>query len=425
MVINMKSEDLFKEALSLFPGGVNSPVRATVKPYPFYVEKAKGPHLYTVDGSKIIDYVMAYGPLILGHSPNRVLEKISEKLKDGWIYGTPFPAEIELARKIIKHYPVDMVRFVNSGTEATITAIRLARGYTKRKYVVKFNGCYHGANDYLLVKGGSAIGEYSLPASEGIPEEAVKYTLVAEYNNIDEFINLMSKRGDEIAAVIVEPIAANMGVIIPNREFIRVLREETSERGSLLIFDEVVTGFRVKLGGATEYFKAKPDIITLGKIVGGVFPIGVIASSREIMEKMSPKGKVFNAGTFNSHPISIAAGLATITELETGDHIKKAEAVAKEIADSLTDILESKGIKGVVNQISSMLQIFIGVDEVNSRADVEKADKKKYLELATRLLKEGVFIPHSQMETWFPSSAHTDVIDETISALEKTFGLIK
>ncbi|MEM4555533.1 MAG: glutamate-1-semialdehyde 2,1-aminomutase, partial [Acidilobaceae archaeon] len=315
-----QSRELLDRALRVFPGGVNSPVRAAVKPYPFFVEKAEGPYLYTVDGEKLIDLVQAYGPLILGHRHPRVEKAILEQLSKGWIYAAPHEVEIKLAEKILKYVrPGGMIRFVNSGTEATALAIRLARAVTKRKLIVKFDGCYHGAHDYVLVATGSAAEHYGVPASEGVPEEVAKMTLIADFNDFDSIEKLFREHGDRIAAVIVEPVLGNIGVVPPKKGFLKFLRELTEKYGSLLIFDEVITGFRLSLGGAQEYFGVKADIVTLGKIIGGGMPIGAVVSSAEIMKNLAPLGKVFNAGTFNAHPLAMAAGLATIEVLEEGE----------------------------------------------------------------------------------------------------------
>ncbi|ABM80688.1 glutamate-1-semialdehyde 2,1-aminomutase [Hyperthermus butylicus] len=417
------SRSLYEKALTLFPGGVNSPVRAAVKPYPFYVERAEGPYIYTVDGEKLIDYVLAYGPLILGHKHPRVEEAVRRQLEKGWLYGAPYELEIRLAEKILKYYhPGGMVRFVNTGTEATMTAIRLARGVTGRKYIVKFNGCYHGAHDAVLVGAGSAAAEYGVPTSKGIPEEVAKLTLVAKYNDIESVEKIMSKHGDEVAAIIVEPVAGNAGVIPPKKGFLQELRRIASEHGALLIMDEVITGFRLALGGAQEYYRVKADITTLGKIVGGGFPIGVVVADRKIMEHLTPSGKVFNAGTFNAHPVTMAAGLATIEVLEEGTPYRVASEAGRALAEELESLVLSYGIDAAVNHVESMLQIFFVKGEVWSPEDAAKSDKKLYLKLHEELLKLGVFIAPSQMEAIFTSAAHTsDVVSETIEKLRKAF----
>ncbi|AEM39238.1 glutamate-1-semialdehyde-2,1-aminomutase [Pyrolobus fumarii 1A] len=418
-----RSLKLYEEARQLFPGGVNSPVRAAVKPYPFYVERGEGPYIFTVDGEKLIDYVLAYGPLILGHRHPRVKAAVEEQLEKGWLYGAPYEPEIELAKKILWYYmPGGMIRFVNSGTEATMLAIRLARGYTRRKYIVKFEGCYHGAHDYVLVGAGSAAAEYGIPASEGVPEEVARLTLIAKYNDIDTVEKIMKKHGDQVAAIIVEPVVGNAGLILPRDGFLRELRRIADEHGALLIFDEVITGFRLGLRGAQEYFGVKADIVTLGKIVGGGFPVGAVAARREIMEMVTPVGKVFNAGTFNAHPVTMIAGLETIRVLEETNPYPAMREAAKRIADTLLDAAGRNGFDVTVNHIESMVQVFFKPGGVWSYDDAKQSNRKLYDKLHEILLRKGVFIPPSQMETWFLSAVHTrEVIDDTLSAIEDAF----
>lgn len=418
-----RSKELFEKAQKLFPGGVNSPVRAAVKPYPFYVERAEGPYLYTVDGVRLLDYVLGYGPLILGHRHPRVLRAIVEQAEKGWLYGTPAEAEVKLAEKILGYVkPGGMIRFVNSGTEAVMTAIRLARAYTKREYIVKFEGCYHGASDAVLVGAGSAAAEFGVPKSEGIPESYAKLTLVARYNDIEGFEKLMSKHGDKVAAVIVEPVVGNSGLVPATREFIKALREETEKHQSLLIFDEVITGFRLGLKGAQGYYGVEADIVTLGKIIGGGLPIGAVAGSKEIMENLTPKGKTFNAGTFNAHPLAMAAGLATIEAIEEGGVYETANRAAERIAKALEDYASRAGLDNYVAHVASMAQIFFTKGEVLDPVEAKKSDTKLYVRLHELLLERGVFIAPSQFEVIFTSSAHNDlVVDETIAALEDSF----
>ena len=423
------SLNLYNEAKRIFPGGVNSPVRAAIKPHPFFVLRAYGPYIESIDGQRYIDYVMGYGPLILGHSHPKVIEKVIDQLKNGWLYGTPHEAAIQLAKKIIKYYKYDMVRFVNSGTEATITAIRLARAYTKRKFIVKFDGCYHGANDNLLVKAGSAASHYGISTSDGIPEELTRLTYALNYNDVDQLVNFMNDKGDEIAAIIVEPVIANTGLIPPDVEFLKTLREESDKHGTLLIFDEVVTGFRISLGGAKEYYSIDPDIVTLGKIIGGGFPIGGITANREILEQLTPSGKVFNAGTFNANPISMVAGLATIEEIEKGYVYKYANDAAQRIAKAIEELLDKYGVHGCVNQISSMYQVFFtppNIQKVKSPLEAKKANKMMYVQFHHKLSKRGVYIPPSQFETCFTSSAHRiEEVNTTISAVEEVIKEIR
>ena len=401
------SYDLWMEALSLFPGGVNSPVRASLKPYPFYVERAEGAYLYTVDGKKYMDFVLGYGPLILGHRDRRVLEKVIDQVERGWLYGTPTPVEVELARKILDHmYPGGKIRFVNSGTEATLTAVRLARGYTGRKYIVKFDGCYHGSNDYLLVSSGSAVEHYGIPASKGVIDDVARYTVVAEYNSVESVERIMERYGDDVAGVIVEPVMGNLGVIPGRREFIEYLRKITREYGSLLIFDEVITGFRLGLSGASGYYNVKPDLVTLGKIIGGGFPVGAIAGRADVMDELSPKGKVFNAGTFNAHPVTMAAGLATLEILEQGE-LSYADRAAEEVSKAIRDELGDMGINYALNRAASMFQVFLGVERVENASMARKSNGELHGKLQRALLEKGVFIAPSRLEAIFTSTKHT------------------
>lgn len=401
------SYDLWREAVNLFPGGVNSPVRASLKPYPFYVEKAEGVYLYTVDGRKYMDFVLGYGPLILGHRDRRVLEKVIDQVERGWLYGTPAPVEVELARKILGHmYPGGKIRFVNSGTEATLTAIRLARGYTGRKYIVKFDGCYHGSNDYLLVSSGSAVEHYGIPASKGVLDEVARYTVVAEFNSVESVERIMERYGDDVAGVIVEPVMGNLGVIPGRREFIDYLRKITREYGSLFIFDEVITGFRLGLSGASGYYNVKPDLITLGKIIGGGFPVGAIAGRTDVMDELSPEGKVFNAGTFNAHPVTMAAGLATIEILERGD-LSYADRAAEEISKAIRDELDDMGINYALNRVASMFQVFLGVEHVDNASTARRSNGELHSKLQRALLEKEVFIAPSRLEAIFTSTKHT------------------
>ncbi|ABU81865.1 glutamate-1-semialdehyde 2,1-aminomutase [Ignicoccus hospitalis] len=420
-----RSLELFQIAKNLFPGGVNSPIRAAVKPYPFYVKKASGATLVTVDGVELIDYVLGYGPLILGHMHPKVLEAVEEQLNRGWLYGTPHELEIELAKKIVSHYPsIDMVRFVNSGTEATMTAIRLARGFTKKNKIIKFDGCYHGAHDSVLVKAGSAVSHFGVPGSAGVPEEVSKLTLVVPFNDVEAVEKVAKENQDDLAAIIVEPVMGNAGVIPPKEGFLKELRRIADETGALLIFDEVITGYRLGLGGAQAKFGVVPDLTTLGKIVGGGFPVGVVGGKREIMEYLTPSGPVFNAGTFNAHPVTMAAGLATINELERGYVYEVANSAAEKVAKALEQEAVAK-FGGVVHRVASMFQWFPGVEEVNNYADALKANKEISLRLHEELLKRGVFIAPSLFEAWFTSAAHgEDVVNKTLEALSEALKVI-
>jgi glutamate-1-semialdehyde 2,1-aminomutase len=411
------SSELWKEALRYFPGGVNSPVRAAVKPYPFYVSQGKGAYIYTEDGNSLIDYVLGYGPLILGHANEYVKEKVIEQIEKGWLFGIPSRVEIELARKISFHMPsIEKIRFVNSGTEATMNAIRLARGYTKRDKILKFNGNYHGAHDYALVDAGSAASEFGVPNSEGIPQEVLKTVIVCEYNDLQCVEKKL--KNEDVAAVIVEPVMGNMGVIPPEKDFLKGLREITSTYNTLLIFDEVITGFRLSMGGAQEYFGVSADLTTLGKIIGGGFPIGAFGGKREIMDMLTPSGKVFNAGTFNANPISMTAGLATLEVMERENVIEKTTYVAEKV----TEELERIKYPHVINRVKNMFQIFFGVEKVSNATEARRAKKEVYLKFQVNLMKNGVYFPPSQFESVFTSLAHYDdnVISDTVLAIKKS-----
>ncbi len=419
------SRSLYEKALNLFPGGVNSPVRAAVKPYPFYVERAEGPYLYTVDGARLIDLVLAYGPLILGHRHPKVMEALERQIERGWLYGTPSELEVRLAEKILGYVkPGGKIRFVNSGTEATMTAIRLARGVTGRKIVVKFDGCYHGAHDTVLVGAGSAATEYGVPSSAGVPEEVARLTLVVPYNDVEAVEKVMARHGDETAAIIVEPVAANMGVVPPRKGFLQALRRLADEHGALLIFDEVVTGFRLSMGGAQDYYGVRADIVTLGKVIGGGLPIGAVVADAKIMDNLTPVGKVFNAGTFNAHPLAMAAGLATLEAIEAENALARASKAAKAFHEIMEDELSRKGVEHVINRVESMMQVFFTRGSVENAEQARASRKELYAGLHEELLRRGVFIAPSQFEAIFFASVHDDtaVLDSLAEAVKAAAG---
>ncbi|MEM0068392.1 MAG: glutamate-1-semialdehyde 2,1-aminomutase [Saccharolobus sp.] len=412
----LNSEELWKQSIQLFAGGVNSPVRASVKPYPFFTDRGKGAIIYTVDGKRLIDYVLGYGPLILGHSPDPVKKAIIEQIEKGWLFGTPSELEVRLARKISSHIPsAQKIRFVNSGTEATMTALRLARGYTRRTKILKFSGNYHGAHDYGLVEAGSAATEYNISISEGVPSEILNTVEICEYNDLECVEKKLRK--EDIAGVIVEPIMGNAGVILPEKDFLSGLRELTKTYNTLLIFDEVITGFRVSLGGAQSLYQVYPDITTLGKIIGGGLPIGAIAGRADIIDTLTPSGKVFNAGTFNANPLSMISGIATIQELEKGYPYNIANDAARNIVSELDSMIK---INHTINHIASMFQIFFEVEKIKNYEDAKKANKNYYIKFHELSLKEGIFIPPSQYETIFTSASHdNDIVNETLHKLRK------
>jgi glutamate-1-semialdehyde 2,1-aminomutase len=414
-----RSEKLFERAKRLIPGGVNSPVRAFC-PYPFFTKYAKGSRIVDIDGNEYIDYCMGYGPLILGHAPELVVEAVMGQLERGTLYGTPTEQEVELAELICKAVPcAEMVRLVNTGTEATMSAIRVARGFTGRKKIVKFEGCYHGAYDYVLVKAGSGAATFGIPNSLGVPEETTRNTLVLPYNDAENLEKVIEREGHDIAAVIIEPVIGNAGVILPKNGYLKRIRELTKENGIVLIFDEVITGFRLALGGAQEYYGITPDMVTLGKVLGGGFPIAAFAGRREIMERIAPFGKVYQAGTFSGNPISVVAGLATLKSIKAKGKAFYQELNSKRriICKAVEDLAEDMGFPVQVNGIASMFQLFFAKDEVIDYESALKADRVKFADYHRELMKNSVFVPPSQFETCFISSAHSkEDIEASIEA---------
>jgi glutamate-1-semialdehyde-2,1-aminomutase len=412
----MRSEDLFKEAKNYLPGGVDSPVRA-IKPYPFFATKGEGPRLFDVDGNSYLDYCLAYGPLVLGHAYQPVMDAVSEQLLKGSAYGVPTENEIKLAQEVVRRVPcAEMVRFVNSGTEATMSAIRLARAVTGKSKIVKFEGAYHGAHDYVLVKSGS--GAFGLPDSPGVPEETTKNTVLVPFNDEEAITSLVEKEKDELAAIILEPVMGNVGCIPPKKGFLKFLREITAENDIILIFDEVITGFRIAEGGAQEYFGVTPDLVTFGKILGGGFPIGAFSGKKEFMERIAPAGDVYQAGTFNGNPISITAGLETMKHLNK-DFYQEMDVKGLEMRRGLQDILEDASLNYQVAGLASMFQIYFTNMEVWDYSQAKSADTEKFNFYFQTLLTGGVFIPPSQFECCFLSQAHSsEDIQITLEAME-------
>lgn len=403
-----ESERLFEKAKRLIPGGVNSPVRA-FKPYPFFTKTAKGSHLTDVDGNEYIDYCLGYGPLILGHAAKQIVEAVKDQLDQGTLYGTPSEQEVELAELICKCVPsAEMVRLVTTGAEATMSAIRTARGFTGRKKIIKFEGCYHGAHDCVLVKAGSGATTFGMPDSLGVPEETAKNTIVIPYNDTEAFEATVKKERKDLAAVIVEPVIGNIGVVTPKKGYLHLLRELTEQLDLVLIFDEVITGFRMALGGAQEYYGVKPDLTTLGKILGGGFPMAAYAGREEIMQMIAPSGRVYQAGTYSGNPVSVAAGLTTLKILRGRKRFyAKLEENCENLVKSLESLAKESGVPVQINHVASMFQMFLTSEPVYDYSSAKKADSKKFLELHKRLLGQGIFVPPSQFETCFLSSAHT------------------
>jgi len=412
----MNSKELFNQAEEFLPGGVDSPVRA-YKPYPFFAKKASGSKLYDVDGNSYIDYCLAYGPLVLGHAHPKVVDEVKKQLDVGSAYGVPTEKEIELAKLVVSKVPcADMVRFVNSGTEATMSAIRLARAFTNKTKIIKFEGSYHGAHDYVLVKSGS--GAAGKPDSPGVPEETTKNTILVHFNDEKAVIDVVEREKNNIAAIIVEPVMGNIGCIPPKQNYLEFLRQITKENGIILIFDEVITGFRLAEGGAQDYYNVTPDLVTLGKILGGGFPMGALAGKRELMEMIAPSGNVYQAGTFNGNPISITAGLTTLQELNSTFYTEL-EKKGNLLRSAIKDIIDDSNLDYQVAGLSSMFQIYFTKNEVLNYKDAKTADTEKFSQYFHSLLEQGVFIPPSQFECCFISLMHDDVdLQKTIESME-------
>ena len=416
-----KSDNIYNEAVTVMPGGVNSPVRAyrNVGRNPLFIEKGKGSKIYDIDGNEYIDYICSWGPNILGHCYPKVIEEVKKACDNGLTFGAPTEKEVVLAELIREIMPsMEVLRMVNSGTEAVMSAIRVARGFTKRDMILKFKGCYHGHSDGLLVKAGSAALTAAVPDSLGVPKSYTENTLVALYNDEKSVEELFEKYGNKIACVVVEPVAANMGVVLPKKGFLQFLRDITEKYGSLLIFDEVITGFRLSLGGAQEYFGIKPDMTTLGKIVGGGMPMAVYGGRKEIMDCVAPLGGVYQAGTLSGNPIATTAGIATLTALKENKHLyadlgKKAEKIANSY----------RKIGASVDQIGSLLSGFFTDREVNDYDSATSSDTEKYAKFFNYLLENGIYIAPSQYEAMFVSMAHSDEdIEKTCKVIESYKG---
>ncbi len=421
----MRSEQLYKEAKRFLVGGVDSPVRA-MKPFPFFTTKGLGARIYDADGNDYIDYCLAYGPLILGHAYPEVVQAVKQQMEKGSVYGTPTELETEFAKKIVSAVPsAEIVRFVNTGTEATMGAIRLARGVTRKNKIIKFEGCFHGAHDCVLVKAGSGATTHSIPNSLGIPEDTTKNTLLAPFNNEQEIERLIKKE-DDIACIILEPVIGNLGCIMPEDGYLKFLRDITEENDILLIFDEVITGFRLALGGAQEYYGVMPDITTLGKILGGGLPIGAITAGKRIMENLAPLGGVYQAGTFNGNPLSLTAGYTALLELESGKVHKKVNRLGDRMRKGLEAISEDLGLETKTCGVASMFQMYFTDTRVTDYKTALLADKDLFLRFQQELLKKGVFLPPSQYECNFISYAHgEEEIDCTLNAAEDVLRSLK
>jgi glutamate-1-semialdehyde 2,1-aminomutase len=424
-VMRKRSAKLFTEAERCLPGGVNSPVRAfrAVGGHPIFVDRAEGSRITDVDGNVYIDFVGSWGPLILGHAHPRLVEALTKAVERGTSYGAPTELEVTLARMVIEALPsVEMVRFVNSGTEAVMSALRLARAYTKKDKIVKFAGCYHGHADSLLVKAGSGALTLGVPDSAGVPEAVARETISARYNDLDQVRQIMRAVGREVACVIVEPVAGNMGVVLPRAGFLAGLRELTLEYRTLLIFDEVITGFRVGYGGAQELWGVRPDLTVLGKIIGGGLPVGAYGGRREIMEHVAPLGPVYQAGTLSGNPLAMTAGIETLTLLKEGTIYRDLEDRGRILTEGIEDAYQRARLTCCLNRVGSLFTLFFGKGPVEDDRDLERVDSRGYAAFFHGLLDRGVSFPPSQFEAAFLSAAHSaQDVAVSIDAARETF----
>lgn len=428
--IQQRSVELFAQAQQYLPGGVNSPVRAFkgVGGTPVFMQRAAGAYLYDVDNHRYIDYVCGWGPLILGHAHPHVLSRLQTALNNGICFGTATELEITLAQKIMQHMPsIEMLRMVNSGTEATTSAIRLARAFSKRNKIIKFNGCYHGHCDSLLVKAGSGNLTFAVPDSAGVPASLAADTLVAEYNDLAHVQQLFAEYADEIAAIIVEPVAANMNCVLPQPGFLQGLRALCDSNNSVLIFDEVITGFRLGLGGATAHFNVKPDLITLGKIIGGGLPIGAFGGKQEIMQMLAPLGPVYQAGTLSGNPLTMTAGIATLDVISEPDFYAKLQTKTQQLVTGLLALSQQHHIEMQINHIESIMGLyFTTAPQVTNFHEVMSSSREHYQQFFHAMLMQGIYLAPSAFEVAFMSAAHSDSdITTTLTAAEQALATIK
>ena len=420
------SQTLFDQACQVMPGGVNSPVRAfrAVNLCPRFITRAEGARIYDEDGRSYIDYVSSWGPMILGHNHPEVRAAVEEAVQDGLSFGAPTRREVEMAQLMVELVPnIEMVRMVNSGTEAVMSALRVARGATGRDLIIKFEGCYHGHSDCMLVQAGSSALAGGCPSSAGVPEGTAKDTLTAQFNDLDSVEALLLAHPDQVAAVIVEPVAANMGVVGPAPGFLQGLRALCDRHGALLIFDEVITGFRLGLGGAQDYFGVRADLVTFGKIIGGGMPVGAYCGSRKLMEQVAPCGPVYQAGTLSGNPVAMAAGLAQLRHLQAHPEIYgQIEAYAKELAQGMAQAASKLGVPVAVNQIGSLVAPFFTPTEVTTFTDAKGSDVGRYAQYFAAMLDQGIYLAPAQFEAMFVSAAHTRAdLETTLAAVEKAF----
>jgi glutamate-1-semialdehyde 2,1-aminomutase len=420
-----RSQELYKKAKKILPGGVNSPVRAfkAVGLAPLFIGRAKGPYIWDVDGNKFIDYVCSWGPLILGHAHPRIVGAIRRAASRGTSFGASTEIEVKLAELIRKAIPsIEMVRMVNSGTEATMSALRLARAYTGRPKVVKFEGCYHGHADSFLIRAGSGATTLGIPDSPGVPNSIARDTLNARYNDVESLERLVKKFRGEIAAIIVEPIAGNMGVVPPREGFLHGLRGICSREKILLIFDEVITGFRVTYGGAQNLYGVAPDLTTLGKIIGGGLPVGAYGGRKDIMQMVAPSGPVYQAGTLSGNPIAMAAGYETLKMLSERKSIyEELQRKSRILGDGIGETIRESGLPVRLNRVSSMFTLFFTENEVTDYASAKSSDTRRFAEFFRETLNNGIYLPPSQFETAFISAVHgDDVIEKTVTTCTRT-----
>lgn len=424
MTSNKTSAELFRRAQQSIPGGVNSPVRAfkAVGGTPLFIQSAHGPYVVDTDNKQYIDYVQSWGPMVLGHAHPQVIAAVQEKMASGLSFGAPTEIETTLAEKIISILPsIDMLRMVSSGTEATMSAIRLARGFTGRDKIVKFEGCYHGHSDSLLVKAGSGALTFGVPSSPGVPASLVQHTLTLSYNDIEQVKTLFAEQGDSIACIIVEPVAGNMNCVPPIEGFLETLREVCSASGAVLIFDEVMTGFRVGLQGAQGHYNITPDLTTLGKVIGGGMPVGAFGGRRDIMEQLAPMGPVYQAGTLSGNPVAMAAGLTTLDLVSQDDFYAPIFAATERLTAGLQSIADKLGIPFTTNHVGSMFGLFFSEDEKVTRYEqVMNCDTARFNKFFHGMLENGVYLAPASYEAGFVSAAHSEaVIDASLDAAEK------
>jgi glutamate-1-semialdehyde 2,1-aminomutase len=423
------SLELFDRAVNLIPGGVNSPVRAckSVGAEPIFIDHAEGCLIFDADGNRYIDYIGSWGPLILGHRHPAVMDAIVSVLERGTSFGAPIDLEVQLAEKVIEAVPsVEMVRMVNSGTEATMSAVRLARGATQRDIVIKFDGCYHGHADTLLVAAGSGVATLGIPGSPGVPESIARHTLSLPYNDMECLKRVMEKQGDSVACIIVEPIAGNMGLVLPEKGFLEMLRELADRFGAILIFDEVMTGFRVAYGGAQALFGVYPDLTCFGKIIGGGLPVGAYGGKLDLMSKVAPQGSVYQAGTLSGNPVAMAAGIATLEQLRKDGFYGALDEKADRLLSGLEQAAKKAAIPARANRVGSMLGFFFNDKEVKNFDDAKTSDLDRFSAFYNGLRQKGVYIAPSQFEVLFISIAHdTEHIDRTIEAAEEVLDQLK